>query len=816
MGEINYKFLLDFDSVEDAKSTQTRLEQLDQEYRGELAPIMQALLDADHVGDQDINTDGVQRKQTSVYLFAYGGRSSQPPYEAAAHLYQIGCSRAYLRVFYDEGEDGQYYLGKKRVNINTFTAALRGGQDKEATRNLYLPTGRVSIEAKLLKFEWDSNAYGDYCIMQFETSNGDSFYYKGNSEKLLLLTRDEYAPLVTFSAVFEATYLDSASPPVSVAKRPTKINVTQLDPRSGGLSVLRGDEKKFAAEAIGVVVQQYFEDYDFDCNPFFLTLTESSFLNLDFAQLLKHAARSQVEQFLAFGLYIYAAPWLKTSLEIEIQEPRGKVNFHELADHVEALEVHFFQRRRDSSFFCADWATDDSYIEITISKRSIKLSISRRVKVCSGDKSVKAQYHQFIDNPGYASKVDWIDLFNCAKQDAEAGHINSMTVYASLLDSSLGWDRSPEEAKLWRDRAGKAGDGGALLQQGMNLDRQGLLDEALEYFRRAAVLGVDQAWDEIERQLRRNADVLQSVTPERPPETEVDRSYWLTDDKVWMRNRRARWKELEPMLKPLYKVKDLAKRKKYFLTGELPVNDGEHGNKPSMLNMSLLDLLWLHPNENPELLLKLREQYFKQRGFTRRKFHDWQRGHSSTFITAPALYSEDWGRGYEPRPIDDYLLYFKVLNGNYADYGYFLHGEFIPFREPREGIDELMQIGNWFNLDTLLEPNKQLVLLDTETLEWWYQTLPTDLDFSKTSNTNSLPYLFRTLYRLHRFAERGIDCPLREQLGTQLRALLEECPFCDEIKRLWEYVRDTDFILKNAWDKRYDPRVDWNKHKSNY
>lgn len=822
MGQTNFEFLLDFEHEADAKAMEKRLRQLSEECRGELAPLMEALLKADQVGDEDISVDGVQREQASVYLLAYGGRSAQPPFDAAAEFHKLGCHRSYLRAYYEEGEQSCYFLGKKRVGVNAFTVALRGDRDKDVIKQLYLPKGRVQVDAKLLEFEWDSSEYGDYCLMRFETAEGDTFYYKGNSEKLLLLTQDEYAPDVTFFATFEVTYLDADLPPVAAAKRPTQITVKRLNACGGGVSVLRGDNKEFANGAIGIVVKQYFEAYRFDCNLYFATLREDSFLGFSFTQLLKHAAKSKIEQFQAFGLNIWAKPRPPAvSLTVEIPEPQVAVDFHGLAAQVQGFKVNFFSCQKSDSYFCADWATSTAYVEIVVKNDMVKLELNRRLKLCADGKSVEAQYNDFTHNPGLASKADWIDLFELARRDAEAGNVASMAVYAYLLDSRRGWESRPDEARQWRDRAGEAGNGAALLQVGLRLvdgrnSSVGEMEEGLDYFCRAGALGCDRAWDEVEQLLKWRAHLLPSITLEQPPEAGLDRTYWLTDNKDWMRSRRASWKALEPMLKPLYKSKDLARHKKYYLTGELPAIDGFYGGKPHVLNMSLLDLLWLHPSEDPELLQHLRGQCFKQLDFRRRYFHDWQSKHSSALIIRPAQYSEDKGRRYDQRPIENASLYYKILNCNYSDYGYYLHGQFIPFRKPNEGIRELLHLGNWFGHDKLLEPNKRLVLLDAETLEWWYRTLPVDLDFSKESNADALPYMFNTLYRLHHFPNRGIDCPLRDDLGTRLRKMLDERPFCDEFKRLWAYVRDTDFTLKNAWDSRYDPREDWKKHRDKY
>jgi hypothetical protein len=200
MGETNFEFRFDFARVDDAKLLQKNLKQLTKEHRGDLAAVLQVLLDRNCSEEDEINIENIERKQSSVYLFAYGGRHTEPPFAAAASFHRLGCPSAYLRVFYDEGSEAAYYLGDRRVKLNEFVAATQGDRYAEAEAILYLPKDRVQVEAKLVEFEWQESNYGEYCLMKFVTSDGHEIYYKGKSEKLLLLTQDEYAPEVSFFA----------------------------------------------------------------------------------------------------------------------------------------------------------------------------------------------------------------------------------------------------------------------------------------------------------------------------------------------------------------------------------------------------------------------------------------------------------------------------------------------------------------------------------------------------------------------------------------------------------------------------------------
>lgn len=90
MGETNFEFMLDFDTATEEKAIEQRLDHLNKEHSGDLAPIMKALLRVDHLGNDEISIDSLQRNNSAVYLFGYGGRSTQPPFGLAASFYELG------------------------------------------------------------------------------------------------------------------------------------------------------------------------------------------------------------------------------------------------------------------------------------------------------------------------------------------------------------------------------------------------------------------------------------------------------------------------------------------------------------------------------------------------------------------------------------------------------------------------------------------------------------------------------------------------------------------------------------------------------
>ena len=125
MGQINFEIRLNFDDAESAESVECRLRDLDNDCRGNLAQVLVALLGNTGEIDDEIDIENISRDASSVCIHAYGGRSAQPPFPVAARFHELGCASAYLRAFYDDGDDSAYFIGAKRVDANAFARATR-------------------------------------------------------------------------------------------------------------------------------------------------------------------------------------------------------------------------------------------------------------------------------------------------------------------------------------------------------------------------------------------------------------------------------------------------------------------------------------------------------------------------------------------------------------------------------------------------------------------------------------------------------------------------------------------------------------------
>ena len=93
---------------------------------------------------------------------------------------------------------------------------------------------------------------------------------------------------------------------------------------------------------------------------------------------------------------------------------------------------------------------------------------------------------------------------------------------------------------------------------------------------------------------------------------------WQTDDKEWMKQRRAKWKEIQIRVNQLEhrNAKDKQVAKKFFLTGE-----SDPAQPIEMTEVGALYEMWLHPDHSLERWEEVRDRYLADRHLVYR-YHD--------------------------------------------------------------------------------------------------------------------------------------------------------------------------------------------------
>ena len=101
----------------------------------------------------------------------------------------------------------------------------------------------------------------------------------------------------------------------------------------------------------------------------------------------------------------------------------------------------------------------------------------------------------------------------------------------------------------------------------------------------------------------------------------MSKSAWKTDDKEWMKERRAKWKKVQVRLKDMFFIKKDFKAaiKEYFMTGA----EGEGHGSMKKLDVAPLIELWLHPDDSPENWARIKKKYDSSLwGMSRYRFLD--------------------------------------------------------------------------------------------------------------------------------------------------------------------------------------------------
>lgn len=129
----------------------------------------------------------------------------------------------------DDGGTQYHFIGLKKVSRKTFeaSAALMANPPLQPLPDLFLPEGRVSVSATLLRHEWKESRFERYYVMRMQTEDGRYFIYKGTSA-LTAMTADDHEKTCTFSAVFEPGEYDGQC--VAFAQRPTKVLLGSIAP----------------------------------------------------------------------------------------------------------------------------------------------------------------------------------------------------------------------------------------------------------------------------------------------------------------------------------------------------------------------------------------------------------------------------------------------------------------------------------------------------------------------------------------------------------------------------------------------------------
>ena len=220
-----------FPSEDSAKTATSELKNSLKKNNHELAKALNALNpieNQENYQNEHINVEEVKTKNCTLTISSYTYTSEQPTWFVES-LAKLGAERIHITGNWDGHIQHYYFLGSQKVQKKIFAGEppkkALSEKDMEINKGLFLPDGRVTVNAKLVS-TWVVGDIYESIGLKFVTANGDEFFYKGRGQlpdALWDSKTEEFDTSISveFSAVFERETHENNY--ASFAKRPTKI-----------------------------------------------------------------------------------------------------------------------------------------------------------------------------------------------------------------------------------------------------------------------------------------------------------------------------------------------------------------------------------------------------------------------------------------------------------------------------------------------------------------------------------------------------------------------------------------------------------------
>jgi len=291
----------------------------------------------------------------------------------------------------------------------------------------------------------------------------------------------------------------------------------------------------------------------------------------------------------------------------------------------------------------------------------------------------------------------------------------------------------------------------------------------------------------------------------------IDTSYWLTKDKDWVADRKAKWEIIEPMLVGPKSGKGKTAIKQYFLKGKMPDWDKFRDWNNDERHVDLFMFLWLHPSWDEEILIQLRNEYMASDIIV---YDDVRQGFGIFLSSGTVRACKDYSDSPDDLPhclhTDGHNeLLFRILMGDLSKMTYEL--EFLDtglgrekrsFDLPKSSFNIMISISKWLCNKSMSPINNDMLLQYDLPLEWWYSSVK-EVDYFNLNarNKKTKPQYEKALYRIHHFDTEKEGDTCRTHFVHKIRKILDERDFIPEFKQMWEDVKTGKIEVKDPWKR---------------
>ncbi|MDE1462688.1 hypothetical protein [Spartinivicinus poritis] len=287
---------------------------------------------------------------------------------------------------------------------------------------------------------------------------------------------------------------------------------------------------------------------------------------------------------------------------------------------------------------------------------------------------------------------------------------------------------------------------------------------------------------------------------------EFDASYWKTDDKTWMAERKAQWETIEPRLKTGMNKTQRAMSiiKRYFLKGIMPDFEALSDWKSDFRHLDLFCFIWLHPSRDRQVLKQLRDAYMHSPLVDK---SDVWLGIGGFLRGGEIDASIDFKKGKKDtsswrRYTGENELLFDILIGDLAEPAYpEKGGASWSINKYQASFSIIFSMGKLLCNKELNYINQDCLFQFDNYLEYWYLSCPKDESYfsSNKLHQRQVPYFEQALYRICHFDTEKEGNTCRTRFVHEMREILDEREFISEFKQIWTDVKAGKIIIENPW-----------------
>lgn len=323
-----------------------------------------------------------------------------------------------------------------------------------------------------------------------------------------------------------------------------------------------------------------------------------------------------------------------------------------------------------------------------------------------------------------------------------------------------------------------------------NRDRWSLIETEIVTFDRS-ILSVNKP--------RATDFQIDSEEPNSSSLREIDTSFWLTKDKIWMAERRANWVNLESMLGEYKSKKGLSVLKQYYLKGKMPNWESFKEWNSYNRHLDICSLIWMHPSWDKNVLSNLRNDYLNSKLIV---LNDVKCGFEMFFgdmeLATYMSYSSEEEMIW-PNSEGHNEEIFDVLIGDFSttEYTIYCGNPTSAFRQiphpvyslPKGRLITLQSMAKLLNIENMYPVNEDFIYQYDAPLEWWYRGASVDFENFKIGMRNPLRVLMDPLRTINSFDvdREGDTC--RSRFVTKIRDILDNREFQGGVNEAWKDVK---------------------------